>query len=914
MDAVTVTVDGMEVDVGRGATVLEAIEKAGVYIPTLCHHPDLVPFGACRLCIVEIEQMRGFPPACATPAADGMVVHTNSPQLQELRRNILELILSEHPHSCLICPRREDCAPFRTSMRKMAVSTGCLYCPQNGRCELQKVADYIGIKEVNLTYSYKEFPIQREPFFDRDYNLCILCGRCVRICQEVRGAGAISFTYRGNQAMIGTAFNRPLQDAGCQFCAACVDACPTAALLERAHRWAGPPQHEVATVCPYCGTGCQIKLEVKDDRILRVNPGRDGAVNQGQLCVKGRFGLDFVHDSKRLTSPLIKKDGEFVPASWEEALGLIATRLANYKGGQFAAISSAKCTNEENYLIQKFARAVMGSNNIDHCARLCHAPTVAALDMAFGSSAMTNSIGEIRDAACILAIGTNTTESHPVIGLEVKRAVRNGAKLIVVNPRYLELCRLAHLWLRHRPGTDVALLMGLARVIVEQGLANKTFVEERCENFDAFGQSLNNFDLDWVAQVTGVPASDIVEAARIYATVHPASIVYAMGLTQHSHGVDNVLAAANLAMLTGNVGQPSSGVNPLSGQNNVQGACDVGCLPDVYPGYQAAANARARKKFEAAWECALPQEPGLTLSEIFDAALAGRIKALYLVGENPVLSDPDAKHVAEALKSLEFLVVQDIFLTETAQLAHVVLPAATFAEKDGTFTNTERRVQRVRQAIKPIGNSRPDWWITCQIARRLGGNGFDFDHPSRVMDEVASLTPTYRGISYRRLEKGGLQWPCTGKRHPGTSFLHGEKFARGKGHFTPLEYKPSLEQPDGDFPLLLTTGRSLYQFHTGTMTRKVPGLNILRGEELVEINPNDAEALGILEGERVQLMSRRGKVMAKAKVTENSPPGVVFMTFHFAESATNLVTNPALDPVAKTPELKVCAVRLEKAS
>ena len=387
-----------------------------------------------------------------------------------------------------------------------------------------------------------------------------------------------------------------------------------------------------------------------------------------------------------------------------------------------------------------------------------------------------------------------------------------------------------------------------------------------------------------------------------------------MGLTQHSHGVDNVLAAANLAMLTGNVGQPSSGVNPLSGQNNVQGACDMGCLPDFYPGYQAVANARARKKFEAAWECALPQEPGLTLSEIFDAALAGRIKALYLVGENPVLSDPDAKHVAEALKSLEFLVVQDIFLTETAQLAHVVLPAATFAEKDGTFTNTERRVQRVRQAIKPMGNARPDWWITCQIAKRLGGNGFDFDHLSQVMDEVAGLAPSYRGISYRRLEKGGLQWPCPGKRHPGTLFLHGEKFARGKGHFTPLEYKPSLEQPDGDFPLLLTTGRSLYQFHTGTMTRKVPGLNILRGEELVEINPNDAEALGILEGERVQLVSRRGKVMAKAKVTENSPPGVVFMTFHFAESATNLLTNPALDPVAKTPELKVCAVRLEKAS
>jgi formate dehydrogenase alpha subunit len=792
------------------------------------------------------------------------------------------------------------------------VADGCITCPKNGSCELKQVAEYIDIKEVTLPYTYRELPIHKEPFFDRDYNLCILCGRCVRICQEVRGVGAISFTYRGSQAIIGTAFDRPLKESGCEFCGACVDACPTAALMEQANRWAGPAEREVVTTCPYCGVGCQLKLEIKDDRILRVRAERDNAVNQGQLCVKGRFGMDFVHAPHRLTKPLIKRDGEFMEASWEEALELVAQRLGSHKGGEFAAISSAKCTNEENYLIQKFARAVMGTNNVDHCARLCHASTVAGLALAFGSGAMTNSIREIRDAACILAIGTNTTENHPVIGLEIKKAVRNGAKLIVANPREIELCRFAHLWLRQRPGTDVALLMGMARVIVAEGLADKNFIEERCENFAAFRESLKGFDLDWVSQVTGVTAPDIAEAARIYATNHPASILFAMGITQHSHGTDNVLATANLAMLTGNVGRLSSGVNPLRGQNNVQGACDMGALPNVYPGYQSVTDPAIGEKFEAAWGCALPQEPGLTLTEVFDAAYQGRIKALYLVGENPFLSDPDAEHVREALKRLEFLVVQDIFLSETAKLAHVVLPAASFAEKDGTFTNTERRVQRVRQAISPIGDSRPDWWITCQIAKRLDGKGFDFDHPSEVMAEISRLTPSYGGISYERLNNGGLQWPCPSEEHPGTSFLHKEAFTRGRGYFAPLEYKPSQEQPDGEYPLLLTTGRSLFQFHTGTMTRKVSGLNIIKDEEQVEMNPDDAAALGIAEGEEVLVISRRGRVEAKLKVTEDSPPGVVFMTFHFAESPTNLLTNPALDPVAKIPELKVCAVRVVK--
>jgi formate dehydrogenase alpha subunit len=701
-----------------------------------------------------------------------------------------------------------------------------------------------------------------------------------------------------------------LEEANCQFCGACVDSCPTGALIERSVYQAGAPDRVVTTVCPYCGVGCQLNLEMKNGKIARVVPDPEGLANKGQACVKGKFGLDFVFDPSRLTVPLIKKNGKFVEATWDEALNLVASKLASYKSDELAVISSAKCTNEDNYVIQKFARAVLGTNNVDHCARLCHAPSVAGLAQSFGSGAMTNSIDDISDAACILAIGTNTTEAHPVIALEVIEAKQKGGKLIIANPREICLVKFADIWLRHRPGTDVPLIMGLIKVIVDEGLLDSAFIEKRCENFDAFRESLKNFDLKSVEKITGVPKEQIAEAARMYATNKPAAILYAMGITQHSHGTDNVIAIANLAMVTGNIGKPGSGVNPLRGQNNVQGACDMGALPNVFPGYQAVPNPAIRKKFESAWGCSLSSSPGITLTEILNAADKGQIKAIYLVGENPVLSDPQAKHVEESLEKLEFLVVQDIFLSEAAQLADVILPGASFAEKDGTFTNTERRVQRVRKAIEPIG--KPDWLITCQIAQKMGRKGFDFSHPEQITDEIAQLTPSYGGISYPRLEKGGLQWPCPTTEHPGTPILHTELFTRGKGKFIPVDYKPSMELPDKDYPLILTTGRSLYHFHTGTMSRKVKGLNVMRGEELVEINPKDATALGIADGDTVKVVSRRGEVVAKAKLTEVSPEGVVFMTFHFAESPTNQLTNPALDPVSKIPEFKVCAVRVEK--
>ena len=537
---------------------------------------------------------------------------------------------------------------------------------------------------------------------------------------------------------------------------------------------------------------------------------------------------------------------------------------------------------------------------------------MAGLVTTFGSGAMTNSINEIKDAACIFSIGSNTSTSHPVIGMYVRQAVHNGTKLIVANPREIDLVRDADLWLQQRPGTDVALLMGMMKVIVDEGLLDKDFIEQRCEDFDEFKDSLKYFDLDLVERVTGVPRAKIAKAARMYATNSPATLLYAMGITQHTHGTDNVIATANLAMLTGNIGKPGSGVNPLRGQNNVQGACDMGALPNVYPAYQQVANPAVKEKFETAWGVSLNPAPGMTLSDIIPAAYDGKIKALYLIGENPLLSDPDATHVKEALSKLEFLVVQDIFLSETAQLADVILPSTSFAEKDGTFTNTERRVQRVRQAIEPIGNSKPDWWITRQIAQRMGGQGFDYEHPAQIMEEIASLAPSYGGINYNRLDEGGLQWPCPLEDHPGTPVLHTTQFSRGKGKFIPLEYKPPAELPDGEYPLILTTERSLFHFHTGTMSRKVKGLNVFRDEEWVEINPRDASDLGVEDGEKVYVISRRGKVTAKAKVTDVSPQGVVSMTFHFAESPTNLLTNPALDPVSKIPELKVCAVRIEK--
>jgi len=908
---IRLTIDGQEVKASTGMTVLEAAQSAGIYIPTLCADPDLKPYGGCRLCIVEIEKMRGFPTSCTTPATEGMIVKTNTEAVNEVRRTVVELLLSDHPSECLICHRRERCGPFDICLRNVAVTERCVTCAKNEHCELQDIVDYLGITELPFKHTERSYPVDTSnPFFYRDLDKCVLCGKCVRVCDEVLGVGAVAIINRGFDSKVATFGDRPIIDSNCVSCGECVAHCPVGALMPKVTE---RPEEEVATTCTYCGVGCGLYLGVKDGKVISVRGKREGTVNNGFLCVKGRFGFDFINHEDRLKSPLIKKNGKFVEAGWDEALTLVSQKLGGYKPNELAVVSSAKCTNEDNYVAQKFARAVLKTNNVDHCARLCHAPTVAGLVQSFGSGAMTNSFGEFRDAGCIFAIGTNTTEAHPIIALELKRAVDNGARLIVANPREIDLVRWSYLWLRHNPGSDVALLMGMMRVIVDEGLLDKSFIDKRCENFEAFKASLKAFDLDFVERTTGVPKEKIAEAARIYANEKPSAILYAMGITQHSHGTDNVIATANLAMLTGNVGKPASGVNPLRGQNNVQGACDMGALPNVYPGYQAVTDAKVKAKFEAAWGGSLSPSAGLPVTEMVEAAYKGKIKAMYLIGENPLLSEPDITHAEEALDKLDFLVVQDIFLSETARLADVVLPGVSFAEKEGTFTNTERRVQRVRKAVEPVGESRADWLISCQLGKMMGGKGFDFKNASQIMDEIASVTPSYGGISFKRIEKGGLQWPCPTPDHPGTPILHTQQFTRGKGQFIPLEYKPPMELPDKQYPLVLTTGRSLYHFHTGTMTRRVEGLNVLKKEGEVEMNPADAAKLGIVDGDRVKVASRRGEVVAKANVTEASPTGVVFMTFHFAESPANRLTNPALDPIAKIPEYKVCAVRVNKA-
>jgi len=671
------------------------------------------------------------------------------------------------------------------------------------------------------------------------------------------------------------------------------------------------------TTCPYCGTGCQFYLLADDrGRLVGVEPSTEHPVSAGRLCVKGFQAFEFVNHPERLTQPLIRRNGRWQAAGWDEALALVACRLREIQQRHgpdaVAFFSSAKTTNEENYLMMKLARAVFGTNNVDHCARLCHASTVAGLATTFGSGAMTNSISCIEQADCILVTGSNTTEQHPMIGTRILRRVADGeARLIVADNRRIRLARFAQIHLRHRNGTDVALANALMHVIIREGLEDREFIDKRTENYHQLKRVVSDYPPEQAALICGVPAEQIIDAARIFAQAERAMIVYSMGVTQHTHGVANVKSWANLAMLTGNLGRPGTGVNPLRGQNNVQGACDMGALPNVYSGYQQVTDPAVRAKFEQAWQVdRLPEQVGLTVTGAINAAADGQLKGLLIMGENPMLSDPDQNHVRQALQNLDFLCVIDIFPTQTSELAHVVLPAASYAEKDGTFTSTERRVQRVRRAIDPVGQSRPDWQILCLLAAAAGYGQMRYDSPAEVMEEIARLTPIYGGIVYQRLGTAGLQWPCPDLEHPGTPVLHVEHFARGRGLFSPAVFEPPAELPDSEYPLVLSTGRCYWHFHTGTMTRRSRLLEREERRPYVELHPEDAQRLGVRDGQWVSVATRRGEVRAVARVSDVVIPGVVFMPFHFEEGAANALTNNALDPECQIPEYKVCAARV----
>lgn len=891
------SVNGRTAQAREGQSILQACRELGIDIPTFCYDERLKIDGSCRICLVEVAGARTLLPACATLVSEGLQVQTHSEKVVEARREILALLLSDHPRECLKCEKAGECK-LQDYCYEYGVDEDQFGCLESERCERD-------LDDSN-------------PFFYLDRRRCILCGKCVRVCNDLQCIGALHYANRGRKTVISTPFLQDVNDGPCVSCGNCVSVCPTGALMpKKPEPYRSWEVKKTTTTCPYCGVGCQMDLCVVNNRVVEVKP-REGAANNAMLCVKGKFGYRFLSHPDRLKTPLIKREGQFVEASWDEALDYIEEKAGAIKDAQgsyrFAGLSSARCTNEENYLMQKLARAVFKTNDIDHCARLCHSSTVAGLANTLGSGAMTNSIEEVLRSDVVFIIGSNTSETHPVIGAHIRQAqAQNGTKLIVADPRKIDMAQNADIYMPIKPGSNIAILNAMMKVIFDERLYDQAYIEERTENFEELAQTLKKLDFEATCGICGVEPETVRRAARMYATAERAGIYYSMGVTQFASGTNGVMSVSNLALLCGQIGKESAGVNPLRGQNNVQGACDMGALPNVFTGYQKVTDDAAREKFEKAWGVTgMDGAVGKTLPEIMDAALNKDIRFLYIMGENPVVSDPDSHHIQKALSALDLLVVQDIFLTETAELADVVLPAAAFAEKEGTFTNTERRVQRGRKAIDPPGAALPDWRILQMVMQRFGYDS-RLESAEDIFEEMRVLTPSYAGMTYARLDTlHGLQWPCPSAGHPGSKFLHQGQFTRGKALFVPINYTPPAEPPDAQYPLYMTSGRNLYQYHTRTMTGRVEGLTQKAGYGYVEMGPGTAAEYGVEHGDRVKVSSPRGNIIVVAHVLESVQEGLLFVPFHYGEEGANVLTAANLDPICKIPELKLIKARLEK--
>ena len=903
-ETVKLEIDGVDVTVPAGTMIMHAATVAGINVPKLCATDSLDPFGSCRLCLVEIDGKRGTPASCTTPVEAGMKVHTQTPRLAKLRKGVMELYISDHPLDCLTCTA-------------------------NGDCELQDMAGVVGLREVRYGYDganhfTSAVKDESNPYFTFDPGKCIVCNRCVRACEEIQGTFALTIDSRGFASKVSPSQNEDFMGSECVSCGACVNACPTATLSEKSVIEAGQADHGVTTTCAYCGVGCSFVAEVKGDQVVRMTPAKTGRANEGHACVKGRFAWGYATHGDRLTKPMIraKITDPWQEVSWEEAFAYTAKEFrriqAQYGRDSIGGLVSSRCTNEEGYLVQKLVRAAFGNNNVDTCARVCHSPTGYGLKQTLGESAGTQEFKSIEQTDVIVVIGANPTDGHPVFGSRLKRRMRQGAKLIVIDPRTIDVVDGPHIkasyHLKLRPGTNVAVLSALAHVIVTEGLMDEDYVAERCEE-KAFKDWC-----DWAARAenspealaasSGVPAEQVRGAARLYATGGNGAIYYGLGVTEHSQGSTSVIAIANLAMATGNVGREGVGVNPLRGQNNVQGSCDMGSFPHELPGYRHVSDSTTRALFEQAWNVDLDSEPGLRIPNMFDAAIDGSFKGLYVQGEDVAQSDPNVRHVTAALEAMECIVVQDLFLNETAKFAHVFLPGASFLEKDGTFTNAERRISRVRKVMAPLCGY-ADWEVTQKLANALG-YPMNYGHPSEIMDEIALLTPTFHGVSYARLDElGSIQWPCNEEAPNGTPTMHVGSFVRGKGRFMITEYVPTDEKVTRRFPLLLTTGRILSQYNVGAQTRRTENSQF-HSADILEIHPQDAEDRGVRDGDLVSIESRAGTTALPALITERVQPGVVYTTFHFPESGANVVTTDNSDWATNCPEYKVTAVQVSR--